>query len=241
MIRAGLIVAFLSAVFVSGCATRRVATESAAATAADQWDLLRERASAAQGWRSLSRVQWISGGRTQSFDATFVADDRGRLVMEGLTPIGTTAATLWTDGTGLTFLNHRARTWWTGPLESIPDTAPLVPVLRNLGVSAAAGILFGYPSADGAAEECQSTIEGALCRRVAGIEYHVSRSGLVRAAAPGAVAEFEPASVPATAVRVTSTAGVLTITNRAVEPSDERVERPQADPSWTCCVLPTFE
>ena len=234
-------VVLVCALAASGCATRRVATESPLASAEERWEQLRDRAAEASGWRALSRVQWVAGDRTQGFDATFVADDRGHLAMEGLTPIGTTAASLWTDGLNLTFLNHRGRTWWTGPLDTIPETAPLVPALRSLGVSAAAGLLFGYPQAEGTVEVCESVIPDTICRRVDAVEYHINRAGLVRASTVGAQADFEPPSVPATSVRIRTSAGVLTVTNRAVEPADEAVEAPQPDPSWRCCVLPSFE
>lgn len=234
-------VVIASTLVLSGCATSRVRTETPAASAGEQWISLRQQAERIPGHRAFARVQWQGRGKTQGFDATLLTDDRGRLLLEGLTPLGTTAATLWTDGATLTFLNHRARTWWTGPLSGIPETAPLVPALRDLGMLAASSLLFGYPPGSGVEESCETTVVDAVCRRVNDIDYHVTAAGLARAHAPGAVATFPSPSVPATSVQITTSSGTLTITNRMIEEAAEEALPPQVDPSWRCCVLPSFE
>lgn len=224
-----------------GCATRPPVTEAPAATAGEQWSRLQQHSRGASGYRSYSRVQWEdASGRRVSFDATIVTDGAGNLLLEALTPVGTAAATLWSDGNELVFLNHRANTWWQGALGDVPSASPVIPALRAVGVDAAAKLLFGFPVA-GDSSGCTSGYAEAECRVVGGVAHEVSPSGLLRVTTGGVEISYEEPSVPATRVKLRAPTGVLTILHRAIESSDESIERPQAPAAWRCCVLPGFE
>lgn len=234
------LIAGAAVLLVAGCASRAPLVESPAATPGEQWQRLQSRGDVAEGRRAYSRLQWEGEGRRIGFDATLVTDDRGHLLLEALTPVGTAAATLWSDGEDLVFLNHRNNSWWEGPLDSIPDAAPLVPALRAIGVDAATNLLFGYP-VTGEATTCESGLEGVDCHIVGGVRHHVMSTGLLEASTPGARVSYESPSVPATRLSITAPSGTLSIMHRAIEESGDLVERPSAPSSWRCCVLPAFE
>lgn len=236
------IAALLLIALMAGCASRVPVTEAPAGSAEAQWQRLVARAARPVGHRSLARVQWESGGRRQGFDATITTDSSGHLLLEGLTPVGTTAATLWTDGDELVFLNHRNRSWWRGSLDEVPEAAPLIPVLRALDSRAAASLLFGIP-AEGEERPCDSAAPAgdSICRRRGDVTYITRSAGLEEARTSGARVVYDPPSVPATALRVVTAGGMMTINYRMIEEHAETVSRPVAEPSWRCCVLPSFE
>lgn len=237
MSRLVVLILFVASV---GCASRPPAVEAIAASPGEQWERLAQHARAAEGRRAYSRLQWEGGGRRVGFDATLVTDAGGTLRLEALTPVGTAAATLWTDGRELVFLNHRNDTWWNGSIDEIPDASPLVPALRAIGIDAASNLLFGIP-VSGEATPCRSDFAVAECRAVGDVIHEVTASGLLRVSMPGVVIDYETPSVPATRVRIDAASGILSVMHRAIESSVEPVERPVPPASWRCCVLPGFE
>lgn len=114
-----------------------------ASTTSSAWQQLLERRRDFEGVRSYLRLRVIAGGRTLSFKTLLAIDRAGHTRLTAFTPIGTTAFSLYDDGSRILVINHLARTWWSGSADELArlDTVPLTSVRpSDLGF-----LLIGLP------------------------------------------------------------------------------------------------
>lgn len=95
------------------------------------------------GARSYARLKAVSGERRQSFNARIAIDRSGRARIDGLTPIGTAAMTLWSDGQQVVFMDHLNEIFWTGSTRQLSE--PLR-VMIERGAFLLAGLPVDDPS-----------------------------------------------------------------------------------------------
>lgn len=164
------------------------------------------------------------------FRATLELTSDGRMLLTGLSPLGTTLFRLYSEGGRVLFLNDARETWWEGTLEEFSGATGLFQGIAVTRLSDLAFLLFGLPADAGA-------VAG---EERGGVIHRAGRTGLESAAVAGGGGEvrYEPAVYPPVRVVVAGGGGKLTVEH--LDRVDEPVElQPPAPPSsWTCCVLP---
>jgi hypothetical protein len=210
----GLVAALLGAACVSTRppADARPIAPVVAREAAATWQELLARRAQFTGAQSFLRVRVSAGGRVQSFRARLSVDYdggdvNGRMQLDVLTPIGTTAVTIYADGDRLTFINHLQRTWWQGSAAEVAhtigffaaSTRPADFAMLLLGLPAAtagAATPNGVPCASGI---CRA-VPGALVMAAGSLTYEIVPGGFNRVAAVGSgelvLATFTPPGYP---------------------------------------------
>ena len=101
---------------VLGCAAT-----SSSSSPEDAWSRLVERRSAFQGARSYMKVRVRNGEGRWRFNARVLVDEKGRMVMTGLSPMGTAAFTLNVGHDRVVLHDHTENTVWQGSPADLPE------------------------------------------------------------------------------------------------------------------------
>jgi hypothetical protein len=206
-------VALAGALLAAACVSTRPPADArpiapvVAREAAATWQELLARRAQFTGAQSFLRVKVSAGEHVQSFRARLTVDVNGRMELDALTPIGTTAVTIYADGDRLTFVNHLQRTWWQGSAAEVAHTIGFF--AASTRPADFAMLLLGLPAAtEGttAAHEvpCASGIcppvAGALVTSAGSLTYEIVPGGFNRVAAAGngelVLATFTPPGYP---------------------------------------------
>lgn len=164
------------------------------------------------GARSLVSVRITTGEKKQSFKADLAVDRDRRLRLDGFTPLGTAAFTIFAEGSTILFLDHTANTYWRGTTRAFAERVAMFP--RDVLPRDLALILLGIPAESG-------------------FQYDLSESGLSRATWSGGSAHYEPASFPPQRVQLMLGAThTVEIRHLDLSMSAERVEEPRVDRSY---------
>jgi hypothetical protein len=171
-----------------GCATVRrprgaqAIAPVTAGTASAEWSELLTRRAALASIQAYLRIRATTGADSQSFRATLSRDSSNRVKVEALTPLGTAAFTIFSDGSEAIFLDHLHRRFWSGPASSIPDIAGGVVPAVNLPELAL--LLIGLPIDNAApaarCETCPAEPDRIVMQQ-GEIRYTVGSGGLARA------------------------------------------------------------
>jgi hypothetical protein len=182
--------------FAAGCASTRPPADAkpiapvVATGAAATWKELLARKTQFTGAQSLLRVKVSAGENTQSFRARLAVDAHGRMELDALTPIGTTAITIYADGDRVTFINHLQQTYWQGTAGALShaigffaaSTRPADFAMLLLGLPAVTGSVTtvnGVPCASGIC----APVAGALVTSTGPLTYETVAGGFNRVAA----------------------------------------------------------
>lgn len=164
------------------------------------------------------------------FRATLELTADGRMLLTGLSPLGTTLFRLYAEGDRVLFLNDSQETWWEGTLAEFARTTGLFRGIAAERLSDLAFLLFGLP-VEAAAVAGEET---------GGVIHRVGRTGLESAAITGGGGEvrYDPVVYPPVRVVVSGGGGSLAIEH--LDRVDEPIELvpPAPAPSWRCCLLP---
>jgi hypothetical protein len=153
-----------------------------AGSATDAWTALLERRASLASIQAYLRIHATAGQASRSFRATLFRDSSQRTLVEALTPLGTAAFTLFSDGTDAIFIDHLNRKVWRGPASSAADVeGDLVPAvdLPELALLVAALPMDSRLPAT----QCRSCSAGAglLVMEQGEVRYTVGPAGLARA------------------------------------------------------------
>jgi hypothetical protein len=208
-------VGFGAALLAAGCVSTRSPADATpiapvvASGAEATWKELLARRQQFTGAQSLLRVKVSAGENTQSFRARLAADVRGRMELDALTPIGTTAIAIYADGDRVTFINHLQQTYWQGSAAQLArsigffaaSTRPADFAMLLLGLPVVTGPVTkvnGVPCASGIC----APVSGALVTTTGALTYETVAGGLNRVAALSGrelvLATFTPAAYPPT-------------------------------------------
>jgi hypothetical protein len=199
-------------------------------------------------------VRVSAGERVQSFRARLAVDADARMELDALTPIGTTAVTIYTDGERLTFINHLQRTYWEGDAAEVAHAigffaastrpADFARMLLGLPAIAEAGAAVnGIPCASGICPPAA----GALVISSGPLTYETVAGGFNRVAAVGnaelVLATFTPAAYPPSKLIVEhyTAAGLrerLDLEHLEIVSTAEKLEPPEIPEGYQGGVLP---
>jgi hypothetical protein len=188
------------------------------------------------GERTLMRIHATAGGGAQSFRGQLQVDSGGRMQLTAYTPIGTTAITLYSDGSHVVFLNAIEQTAWQG---SAAEFARSFGFFGPLSPSEMAMLLLGLPAQSGTtARMLADTTFGTA----PGMIYDVTPTGLARASIETdndlVIISYDPPVQPPRHVKVDHGREKLEIDQLETVASDETLTTPQIPSSYHCCVVP---
>ncbi|HEY5611664.1 MAG TPA: hypothetical protein VIL97_10675 [Thermoanaerobaculia bacterium] len=214
--RRGIACLLLLASLTLHCATRRAVVPFApiaASTRDAAWNELLRLQGEIPGARSLVSVRITSGSKRQSFKADLAVDREHRLRLDGFTPLGTAAFTVYAEEESILFVDHTANTFWRGTVGEFADRVALFP--RDILPRDLAMIVLGLPAQ-------------------IGFDYDVTERGLASVAWPSGTAEYDPAAFPPQRVLLTLASGSQTVEIRHLDlsVSDERVQEPRINRSY---------
>jgi hypothetical protein len=153
-----------------------------ARTADAAWDDLLARRGAVGSIQAYLRIRATTGDGSQSFRATLSRDSAHRAKAEALTPLGTAAFTLFSDGTDAVFVDHLNRKFWRGPASSVPGIAGYgVPAVNLVDLAL---LLVGLPVDNKVpASRCEACPAEAdrIVMQQGDVRYTVGSAGLARA------------------------------------------------------------
>jgi hypothetical protein len=213
--RAGRYTIVLIALLLAACRSTRVGegpplaplTSTTEQEAARQ---LVERRAHFAGERSLIRLRFPNG---QSARAQLQVDSALRMLLTVYTPIGTTAARLYTAGGDVVFLNDYERTAWRG------RAADLTGALDTFASQAVILLAIGLPpNAD------------------ASLDY--SPAGMARATVADIVVNYEPPSYPPQHVTIVRGDQQIEIEHLETVGGSETLRAPDIPRDYRCCVAP---
>jgi hypothetical protein len=173
------------------------------------------------GAQSYARVRATQGTRKQSFTARLSIDSTGRTRIDGLTPIGTTAITLWTDGRDVVYLDHFNGIYWTGTVSQLSGP------LRGLA-SGTPMLMIGLPASDA---------------RNGNVRYQLAPAGLAEAVVAGSpeiTVTYSPPQFPPSRVDVIvgDSGDRLEIEHLELVEELEPVTKPAVDPDYRLAARP---
>lgn len=228
---------FGTAALLAGCSSTATLDKLAASNAQESWQQLRRIDAATPVVESYSKLRF-EAPRRQTVNARTAIDRQGRFRAELLTPLGTTAATLFADEQGVVFINDLQTTYWRGTHAELAAVSPSLAALVRLG-SASGRLLYGLPAAAAkAADQCSS--DGSECMAGA-FRHEVAPSGIRRATAGEVVFTFEPPAFPAERLTVEVGAQRLTVEHLELQTRDGAVRAPTILPNYRCCVAPSID
>jgi hypothetical protein len=178
------------------------------------------------------------------------SDARQRTLVEALTPLGTSAFTLFSDGTEAVFLDHLHRKFWRGQPSSIGTIARgLVPIVD---LTELALLLVGLPVDDPrTATRCESceTAPDRTVMQQGDVRYVVAPSGLaatiIQRAGETLRVDYSPPAFPPSAVSIgrylgdsTSPAELLEIRILDLGTDLAPVVAPAVPSDYGCCAGP---
>ncbi|MEO8217764.1 MAG: DUF4292 domain-containing protein [Acidobacteriota bacterium] len=109
----------------AGCATTRPLPSLAPSTAENAWHELQKFRDEFRGAAGYTRMRVASGTSHRSFNARLSIGGAGAVELAALTPLGTTAFTLFVERDEVLFLNHLQRTFWNGTLADLNRSLPI--------------------------------------------------------------------------------------------------------------------
>ncbi len=134
----------------SSCATTRKAE-----SAEEAWKLVLERRRSFVGARSYMKVRVQTDEARWRFNARVLVDGEGRMVMSGLSPMGTAVFTLNLEHDRVVLQDHHEKTVWEGSPEDLPE---VVGIQGSFSTRLLPFLLLGLPP---------STGEGEVVERIA--------------------------------------------------------------------------
>jgi hypothetical protein len=236
-----------------GCATLRrphgaqpVAAVSAG-TAEDAWRDLVSRRSSLTAIQAYVRIRATAGQTSQSLRATLSRDSGQRALVEALTPLGTAAFTLFSDGADALFLDHLSRKFWRGPASSIGSVAGgLVPTV-NLAelMLLAVGLPIDSTSAATRCQLCPAE-PGRIVIQQGDVRYTVGSAGLasaiVQRGGESLKVDYSPPSFPPSAIDLGRYLGDSTTATQRIElrildlvTGPAPLQPPAIPAGYTCC------
>lgn len=227
-------VVLLFVLSLTGCASTQSPARLDVPTAEEAWKKLRSVSASAQVFESYSKLSFSLPAR-QSVNARTAVDREGRFFAELLTPLGTTAATMFADRDGVVFVNHLEQSYWRGSHQELAAVSPAVASLLRIGLESGL-LLYGVPSADSAVTRC-----GDSCFEAAGFRHEVAPEGLVSVSGSGVSFEYAPPAYPAQRAAVTIGSQAIVVENLDVQTRAGSVRRLSPPSGYRCCVAPSLE
>jgi hypothetical protein len=184
---------------------------------------------------SHARMRVVDGDRTRSFSAT-IASGGNRFSLTAFTPVGSSAFTIYGDGSSVVFVDHVHFAYWKGEFVDLAQRLRLPStdlVAADLG-----WLLMGIPAGE-AGGRCAVDEPGCIAGE--GIEYRVGAAGLERVTlASGVTIAYDPAAFPPSRVVLSGNDGRrLEIDHQETH----RAARPPKPPDlarYRCCLEPTM-
>lgn len=180
------------------------------------WRELQSRVQSFEGARSYLRLRLTDAGRTRAFNARFFASKDGRVLLDALTPVGTTAFTLYLDGASAMWIDEIHSTYWEG---SVADVAPLARFIgRGVDSRSFALTVVGLPA--------QDTVDSEVAT------YAVGNAGLASVAfgsGAASLVEYSPPAFPPSKLVFTTAAAPdtsLQVEHLELTAGPQKVERP---------------
>jgi hypothetical protein len=162
------------------------------------------------GERSLVQLRFPNG---QSARAQLQVDPALRMLITVYTPIGTTAARLYTAGGDVVFLNDYERTAWHG------RASDLTGVLDTFASQSAILLAIGLPPTDN-------------------VSLSYSSAGLARATFADVIVTYEPPSYPPQHVTIARGDQQIEIEHLESVGASEALRAPDIPREYRCCVAP---
>ena len=206
----------LALVLLSGCRTIRHVPEGTPLTpltssnARDAAQQLAARRSQFRGERSLIRLRLPNG---VSARAQLQVDPSLRMMLTVYTPIGTTAARLYSAAGDVVFINDLEKTAWRGRATELGGA------LDTFATEAAALLIIGLPPGGDAA-----------------LSY--SPAGLARASLADVIIRFDPPSYPPQHVTIVRGEQQIEIDHLESVEGSETLRAPEVPGNYRCCVAP---
>ncbi len=206
----------LALVLLSGCRTIRHLPEGTplapltSTNASDAAQQLVARRSQFRGERSLIRLRLPNGASAR---AQLQVDPSLRMMLTVYTPIGTTAARLYSAAGDVVFINHLEKTAWRGRATELSGA------LDTLATEAATLLIIGLPPGGDVA-----------------LSY--SQAGLARASLADVIIRFDPPSYPPQHVTIARGEQQVDIDHLESVESSETLRAPEIPGNYRCCVAP---
>ncbi|HVT45376.1 MAG TPA: hypothetical protein VMT00_13410 [Thermoanaerobaculia bacterium] len=237
------VVVLAASLLLGSCATasRPFAPLPPQETPTAAWTSLRQTRDRFDGARSFARLRVQEGERVRSLRGRLLVDPRGRMLLEGITPLGTAAFTLYADGPEATWLDHVHGTHWKGRLGEIA---------RFFGERAEGGemglLMLALPVDSGAVVVDEGSPLIAVGSE--GSRYVISETGLSSVDIPlegdrRVVVAYDPPSFPPRNVRISyevssRTHAALEITHLDLSSASIRIEPPRIPPHYVPSLPP---
>ena len=145
--------------------------------------------------------------------AQLQVDSALRMLITVYTPIGTTAARLYTAGSDVVFLNDYERTAWRG------RASDLTGVLDTFASQSAILLALGLPPSDN-------------------VSLTYTSGGLARATFADVIVTYEPPSYPPQHVTIVRGDQQMEIEHLESVAASETLRAPDIPPNYRCCVAP---
>lgn len=156
-----------------------------------------------------------SGQRRQSFNARIAVDSSGRARIDGLTPIGTAAITIWSDGANVIYLDHINNVFWKGPANALSGS---LRVIAERG----AFLLAGLPVDDPA------------------VTYRTEPTGLAEATVAGVRFSYVPPAFPPSRVIIESGSDRIEVEHADLSSGSEPLSPPPIASDYRQGTTPTL-
>ena len=173
-----------------------------------------------RGARAFVTIRPENGRR---FDATVHVDREGRVLLSGLSPVGTTLFRLAGEGERLLVLQDRERVWWDGTFETFARETGLFRGMPIDSLSDLAMIFLGFPPADESLLEVTAVPTGLAA---------------VSAADGSARVLYVPPVHPPLSVRIETRLSAIDVEIHEIVQDATPVEIPTPGAGWRCCELP---
>lgn len=233
---------------LAGCASRgQPVPNFTAATPAEAFSRLLQISREWKGIRSYLKIQVIEQSGRRRFSARLQVDQDFRMLLEGMTPLGTVAFVLWVDGEDASFMNHLNRTVWRGSFAELSRSLGLG---SEMTVPGLISLLLALPDPAQEYVPCNPPAGGDQCSSDGVWRISVTPSGVSAIERKGVVVEIRSEYLPPAfppqglEIRARNAHGdVLTqlnVEHLEVMGSPGRVKPPAVDPAYRCCPPPVF-
>lgn len=229
----------LIAALCFGCRSTAPLQPLGTTDAAAAWDELLRIAAASEVVESYSKLTLVAP-RRQTIHARTAVDRQGRFNAELLTPLGTTAATLFADGGNVLFLNDLERTYWRGTHTQLAASSPRIAPLFAIG-QRTSRLIYGLPLPADAVDECSADDRALKCYEGGAGSYLVESGGLRSATANGASFVYEPAAFPPRRVIVSLQGESISIEHIDIQSRPGAIKVPAVPAGYRCCSAPSLE
>lgn len=232
--------AIAAALLLSRCSSTVAALPQVQArSATEAWSELRAIDAAAEVVESYSKLSFDSP-RRQTVSARTAVDRQGRFSAELLTPLGTSAATLFSDSSEVVFVNHLDQTYWRGTHAQLSAVSPGVAALFRAGV-ASGRLLYGLPLALTPVADCEAADDTHACFDAGDFRHTVTTTGLLRAEGPSISFTYAEPAVPPQRVSIRSAGQTIEVQHLDVQSRRGPLRKLSPPSRYRCCVAPTLE